>query len=50
MNYKGYASKRSKNMPTASYFYLEKQVEKFIMSRQNMSNLRGLIRTQNIST
>ena len=29
-------------MPTDSYFYLARQLEKFMMSTQNMSNLRGL--------
>ena len=36
-------------MPTGSYFYLERQPEKFMTSTQKMSNLHGLIRTQTMS-
>ena len=37
-------------MPNDDYFYLSRQLEKFMMSTQSISNLRGLVRTQNIST
>ena len=36
-------------MPTDSYFYIVRQLAKFIMSTQNMSNSRVLVRTQNMS-
>ena len=49
MPYEGYARKRSKCMPTGSYFYLERQPEKFMTSTQKMSNLHGLKRTQKMS-
>ena len=45
MPYEGYASNRFKQMPTDSYFYLERQLAKFMMS-----NLHGLVRRQNTST
>ena len=48
--YEGYVSKRYKHMPTESYLYLSIQIAKFIMSMQKMSNLHGLVRTQNMST
>ena len=61
MPYKGYVRKISKYMPNDSYFYLVIQLANFMIissrdlvrthniSTQNMSNLCGLVRTQNIS-
>ena len=43
--YEGYARNRSTHIPTDSYFYLERNIEKFMMR-----NSRGLLRTQNMST
>ena len=43
--YEGCARKRSKHMLTDSYFYLTRQLANFMVS-----NLRGLVRTQNMST
>ena len=45
MPYEGCARKRSKHMLTDSYFYLTRQLANFMVS-----NLRGLVRTQNMST
>ena len=43
--YEGYARNRSTHIRTDSYFYLERNIEKFMMR-----NSRGLLRTQNMST
>ena len=36
-------------MPNDSYLYLPRQIAKFMMSTQNMSNYCGLVRTQMMS-
>ena len=45
MPYESYVSKRSKKIPTDSYFFLARHLAKFMMS-----NLCGLVRTKNMST
>ena len=42
--------KRSKQMHTDSYLYVEVQLGNFMMSTKKLSNLRGLVRTQMIIT
>ena len=50
MTYDGYVRKRSKYMPTVSYFYAVIQRAKFMMSTQNVNNFNGLAITKNMST
>ena len=45
VNYEGYLSKRSKQMPTGSYFYQARQLENCMVR-----NLRGLLRMNKNST
>ena len=47
VTYEDYARKSSTHMPTDSYLYQSRQISKFMMSRQKMSNSHGSVRTQN---
>ena len=53
MPYEGYVRNRFKHMPTDSYLYLARQLEKCMMSNYHGSvtpqqNFRGLVTTQKI--
>ena len=49
MPYEGYVRKKYKHVPSEGYFYLTRQLKKFMMRAQNMSNLHRLVRAQNMS-
>ena len=42
--------KKYKHVPNDRYVYLSRQLAKFMMIAQNMSNLRSLVRTQKMRT
>ena len=49
MPYEGYARDMYTTIPTDSYLYPVRQLAEFMMSTQNIINLRGSERTQNTS-
>ena len=50
VHYKGYVRKRYKHIPPYSYLYTSRNLAKFIMSTQKMSNSRGSVGTQTMIT